>query len=40
MGIFGSLFRGDHFVPQAEKIKEVLDWQDKYFGPVLKVSSK
>jgi len=30
----------DHFVPQAEKIKEVLDWLDMYFGPVQKVSSK
>lgn len=28
----------DHEVPQAEKIKEVLNWLDKYFGPVQKTS--
>ncbi len=24
----------DHFIPKTEMIKEVLDWLDKYFGPV------
>jgi pimeloyl-ACP methyl ester carboxylesterase len=28
------LYDTDHFVPKTEEIKEVLDWLDKYFGPV------
>ena len=28
----------DHFIPEAGRVKEVLEWLDKYFGPVQKVS--
>lgn len=28
------LYETDHFVPKNEMIKEVLNWLDKYFGPV------
>ncbi len=30
------LYDTDHFVPKTEMIKEVLNWLDKYFGPVNK----
>ena len=30
------LYETDHFVPKSEKIKETLNWLDKYFGPVNK----
>jgi dienelactone hydrolase len=28
------VFETDHYVPRSEMIKEVLNWLDKYFGPV------
>ena len=28
------VYNTDHWVPKSEMIKEVLDWCDKYFGPV------
>ena len=32
------LYNTDHFIPKNEMIKEVLNWLDKYFGPVRKAS--
>jgi hypothetical protein len=28
------LYDTDHFIPEKEMIKEVLNWLDKYLGPV------
>ncbi len=30
------LYDTDHFIPYNAMVKEVLDWLDKYFGPVKK----
>lgn len=32
------LYETDHFIPMAGMVKEVLDWLDRYFGPVQKTS--
>ena len=28
------VYKGGHYVPQTELVREALDWLDKYLGPV------
>jgi len=34
------VYETDHYIPKNEMIKEVLDWLDKYFGPVKPLPNK
>jgi dipeptidyl aminopeptidase/acylaminoacyl peptidase len=34
------VYETDHYVPKSEMIKEVLNWLDKYFGPVNHLPNK
>jgi dipeptidyl aminopeptidase/acylaminoacyl peptidase len=35
-----KVYETDHYVPRSEKIKETLNWLDKYFGPVNYLNDK